>query len=266
MSMDSELCSRPILRCTRRWANIWRNRDTPPRRFASQSPSADSLPCVRRVLLVDLRDKCLPLERRTRLVLLVNGRQRQRPACQVTVGNQREKVPDHVQPGSLLIVGIHHVPRRLFGICPRQHLVLRAGILSPVLSRLEIHGAELPPLGRVLHALLEPSFLFLIADREPVFDDQNSRTHEHALKLRTGADEFQVFSFAAEAHYVLNPRAVIPASIEQHHLACRGKVRGVSRELALCLLAFCCRAQRHHAANARIQSLCNSLDGSALAG
>jgi len=46
--------------------------------------------------------------------------------------------------------------------------ILSPGVIHPVPSRLNVHGAELPALDGIAHALLESLFLLLIVHREPM--------------------------------------------------------------------------------------------------
>ena len=71
---------------------------------------------------------------------------------------------------------------------------------------------------------------------------------------------------AAKAHHVLNPGAVIPAAIEEHHLARGRKMSNISLKVPLRLFALGGRAQRHHPANAGVERFSNALDGPTLAG
>ena len=97
----------------------------------------------------------------------------------------------------------------------------------------------------------EPAFLLLVADREPVLDQDDARADQHPLELRAGAQELLVLLVGAEAHHALHAGAVVPTAVEQHHLARRGQLRHVALEVPLRLLALGRRAQGHHATDAR---------------
>ena len=114
-----------------------------------------------------------------------------------------------------------------------EHLVLGLRILDPTRARLQIHRAQLPVLGRVVDALPEASFLLVVADREPVLDQDNAATGQHALELRATAQELAVFVRGAEAHHLLDPGTVIPAAIHEDHFAGCRQVQHVALELSL---------------------------------
>src|SRR5262249_10000038 len=78
--------------------------------------------------------------------------------------------------------------------------------------------------------------------------------------------ELLVFITTAEAHDPLDACAVVPASIEQDHLAGGGQVRDVSLEIPLGPFAVVRRRQRRNATDAGIQALRDPLDHAALAG
>jgi hypothetical protein len=66
---------------------------------------------------------------------------------------------------------------------------------------------------------VEAPFLLLVAHREPVLDQRDSGTDEHSFKFRAAVQKFLVFALAAEPHYVLDSGSVVPAPVEDHHLA-----------------------------------------------
>src|SRR5208337_2756521 len=59
---------------------------------------------------------------------------------------------------------------------------------SAQFARFEVHRGELPPFDRVVHALVEAALLFLVADRKPVFqqDDSRSQLIATAFPRRSG--------------------------------------------------------------------------------
>ena len=70
----------------------------------------------------------------------------------------------------------------------------------------------------------------------------------------------------AEAHHPLDAGAVVPAAVEQHHLAGRRQVGHIALEVPLRALAVVRRRQRRHPAHARVEPLRDALDDAALAG
>ena len=182
------------------------------------------------------------------------------------VGDHAQQMTDAVDARPLLVVGVDHVPGRLLDVRVGEHVILRAGILHPPFPRLEIHRAEFPPLGRIVDPAAEPAFLLVIADREPVLDEDDAAADEHPLELRAGAEEFAVFFLRAEAHHTFHAGAVIPAAIEQHDFPRRGQLGYVALKVPLRLLALRGSAQGHHATDPRIQALRDPLDDASLPG
>src|SRR5262249_54124607 len=90
--------------------------------------------------------------------------------------------------------------------------------------------------------------------------------HQHLLKQRTGTQELAVFVLGAELHDVLDPGAVVPTAIEQDDFAPRRQLGDVALKIPLAALAFRRRAERHDAADARVQALDNALDDPSFAG
>ena len=78
-------------------------------------------------------------------------------------------------------------------------------------------------------------------------------------------EEFLVFLLRAEAHYVLDARAIVPAPVEQDDFAPRRKVGYVALEIPLVALALARGRKRGDAADARIEALRDALDDAALA-
>ena len=70
----------------------------------------------------------------------------------------------------------------------------------------------------------------------------------------------------AEAHHVLDARAVVPTAVEDHDFARGRKMLHVALDVHLRLLAVGRRGQRHQAEHARADALGDGLDGAALAG
>jgi hypothetical protein len=67
--------------------------------------------------------------------------------------------------------------------------------------------------------------LFVVGDREPVLHELDAGAHQHALEFRHRAEELLDVVIAAEAHHPLHAGAVVPAAVEQHHLAGGRQVR-----------------------------------------
>ncbi|CDF82983.1 hypothetical secreted protein [Pseudomonas knackmussii B13] len=99
----------------------------------------------------------------------------------------------------------------------------------------------------------------------PVLDQLDARTRQHALELRHAAEELLVLLVAAKAHHPLDPGAVVPAAVEQHDLPRRRQVRDVALEVPLGLFAVVRRGQRGDPAHARVEALGDALDHTPLA-
>ena len=80
-----------------------------------------------------------------------------------------------------------------------------------------------------------------------------------------GLEEVLVFLVGAEAHHPFDAGAVVPAAVEQHDLAAGRQMRDIALEVPLAALALGRRGQRHGAADARVETLGDPLDGAALA-
>ena len=131
---------------------------------------------------------------------------------------------------------------------------------------LEVEAAELPLLRRIVQTRLEAALLLLVADRQPVLDEDDPRPQQLALELRAAAHELLVLLLRAEAHDVLDAGAVVPAAVEQHHLAGGRQMRHVALEVPLRALPLRRRAERDRPHHARVRLLGDPLDRPALAG
>jgi hypothetical protein len=98
---------------------------------------------------------------------------------------------------------------------------------------LKVHGAELPALGYVALALLEAALLFFVADGKPILEEADAGADQHALKFRTALLKLLVLGLGAEAHDVFHAGAVVPAAVEQHHLAGCGQVLHIALKVPL---------------------------------
>jgi hypothetical protein len=170
-----------------------------------------------------------------------------------------------VQARPPLIIRIDHMPWGLLDIRVGEHFILCAGIIDPSGARGKVHRAELPPLGRILDSSLESRFLLFIAHGKPVLDQKNPGPDEHALKLGTRSEKLHIFRLRAETHDALDAGAVIPAAVEQYHLAGSGKTRDIALEIPLGFFAFRGCAEGFDPAVPGIEALRDSFDHAALA-
>src|SRR6185437_682455 len=165
-------------------------------------------------------------------------------AVHLAIGDLRQQMRDAVEPCALLVDGLDHPPRRFRNMGLVQHLFLRLGVLLPARARLHVHRAQLPLLQGIMDAHQKAELLFLVGDREPVFDQDDAGTHHHALD--TGA--------------------IVPGAVEQHDLAASRQMRDIALEIPLRALALARRRERGDAADPRVEALGDALDHSALAG
>src|SRR5260370_14801675 len=182
------------------------------------------------------------------------------------VRDELEKVGDEVEMRGPLVVGLDDVPGRFLDVAAREHAVFRLGVVDPSGAGLQIHGAQLPALAGVVDPPEEPSLLLVIADRKPVLDQDDPGAHEHSLELRTCTHEIFVLGVCAEPHDMLDARAVVPAPIEEHHLAGRWQVLDVTLEIPLRPLFLGRRRERDHPAIAWVEQRHDPFDDTAFAG
>src|SRR5215831_11148911 len=135
-------------------SNGGRIRSVAKPRLADHRASRDSLHRGSAVCSIDFGDETLgrfpgSLVARIRLA----RRKLKLDRLHVLVGNLIEQMPDAVEPGSFLVIGVDDVPWRLLAVGVREHHVLGLGILHPTLARFHVHRAELPALDWISHAL-----------------------------------------------------------------------------------------------------------------
>ena len=177
-----------------------------------------------------------------------------------------EDVADDVQAHALLVFGAGHEPGRPGGVGGGEHLVARLGVVVPAVVGLQVHGGELPGLAAVADARLQPSRLFLGADFQPVFEQDDAGVDHQPFEQRHRLQEGARRVLRAEAHHALDAGAVVPAAVEDDDFARRRQVRDVALAVHLGLLALGRRRQRDDAEDARAHALGDGLDGAALAG
>ena len=95
-----------------------------------------------------------------------------------------------VQPRALFVIALDDVPRRLGDVGAGEHLFLGRGVKLPPHPALQVHGGKFPLLHRIMDAHEKAHLLFLIRDREPVFDHRDAGPDQHTLELRHIAEEF----------------------------------------------------------------------------
>ena len=103
--------------------------------------------------------------------------------------------PAHrLHPGPLLVVALHHGPRRVGGVGVEEHRLLRLGVVVPAFQRGEVDRRELPPAYRVELPDREPGALLGCGHREPELDQLQPGADQHPLQVRGLPQELQVLA------------------------------------------------------------------------
>jgi hypothetical protein len=177
-----------------------------------------------------------------------------------------QDVPHRFQTGPLLVVTLHHGPRRDRRVGVVEHRLLGLGVVVPLIQRLDIHRAEFPLPDGIDLPDDEPGQLLALRHREPEFDQVNAGPHDHALEIRSLAHELEVLLVGAEAHDPLHAGPVVPGPVEHDDLTRAGQVGHVPLEVPLALLPLARLLQRDHGRAARVEVLHEAFDRPALAG
>src|SRR5271157_1231115 len=152
-------------------------------------------------LSVLLGDEVLNADRRADVAVVdLARRQDDLHRCGVLIRDQAQDVGDAVEPCPLLVIRFDDPPGGLGRVGGVEHRVLGLGVLDPLGAGRDVHGRDLPALGRVLDPILEAALLLLIADREPELDEDDSGADQHPLELGRRPKELLVFGLGAEAH------------------------------------------------------------------
>ena len=110
----------------------------------------------------------------------------------------------------------------------------------------------------------EALLLLLVGDREPVFEQQDPRPHEHALEVGHIPEERLDLVGRREPHDPLDAGPVVPGAVEQHDFARRRQVRHVALEIPLAPLSLGGRRQGDDPTDPGVEALRDALDGAAL--
>ena len=112
----------------------------------------------------------------------------------------------------------------------------------------------------------ETLLLLVHAGFEPELDQDDAGVHDIFFDLRAKLEETLVFFLAAEAHDVFDTRAIVPTSVEDHDLSCRGKMLDVALEKYLGFFPIGRSGEGHGPEYAWAHFLGESPDCSAFAG
>ena len=149
----------------------------------------------------------------------------------------RQQVVNAIEAGFFLVHRLHHPPGRFGNVGALQHHLFGRGVILPALAGLQVHGAELPLLERVMDTAQEARVLLFVGNREPVLDHLNTRAHQHFFELRHAAEKLFVLLVGTKTHHPLDSGAVVPTAVKQDHFASRREVRDVALEIPLRALA-----------------------------
>jgi hypothetical protein len=108
--------------------------------------------------------------------------------------------------------------------------------------------------------------LFFIRYREPIFDQDDTGTDDHALKIGDGLKKFLDLLFGTKAHDPLDASTVVPAPVKQNDFAGCRQMLDIALKIPLRFFALGGCRERNDAARARIEALGDPLDDAAFAG
>ena len=86
---------------------------------------------------------------------------------------------------------------------------------------------------RILDARLESPLLLLVADFEPVLDQDDAVVDDVLFERGTDLEEAMVLLLGAEAHHALDAGAVVPTAVKDHDFAGGREVRHVALQVHL---------------------------------
>lgn len=172
---------------------------------------------------------------------------------------------DAIEASAALVVSVDNVPRGLADVCVGEHRFFGFGIILPTGAGFEVHFAEFPAFGGVSEALLEAALLFGIADREPVFDEDDAGADEHAFEFRAGAEELTDIGFRAKPHDAFDAGAVVPGAVEEDHLAGSGEMGNIALKVPLSFFTFGGDGEGDDADDAGIELLSDAFNHAAFA-
>ena len=88
----------------------------------------------------------------------------------VGVGQRIQEMPHAIQPSAFLVVGFDHRPRGIGRVSVEEHGFFGFGVIVPAIQRLNVDGAKLPVLERVVTTGDEAAQLLVPTHREPIFE------------------------------------------------------------------------------------------------
>src|SRR5262249_24806808 len=125
---------------------------------------------------------------------------------------------------------------------------------------------ELPLPQGVLNTCLESSFLFLVADLEPEFDQLDPVLNNVLFTLWAQVEATLILLRRAEPQDMLDAIAVVATAVKNDDLTGRRQMRYIALHIHLALLSVRGRLQSHDAEDPGADAFSDRLDGAALAG
>ena len=110
----------------------------------------------------------------------------------LSIGDQAQEVRDAVETCPPCIIGLDDVPGGYGRIGGLEHLISGSRVVVPASMRFQVHRAQLPDLPAVGNAVLEATVLLLLADFQPVLDQDDALPGDETLNARGMLQEFLV--------------------------------------------------------------------------
>ena len=122
------------------------------------------------------------------------------------------------------------------GVGALEHLVLLRRELVPAILCLNVDLRQFPLPQRIGLAPFEPACLLFLGHREVELHQDRALPHDVLLEPWAADHEIFVLVIAAETEDALDHGAVVPAAVEQHHLASTRHLTNIFLEEPLRLL------------------------------
>ena len=98
----------------------------------------------------------------------------------------------------------------------------------PIYSATCDRWARVSIFSKVFFARFEAAQLFVLCQREPVFEQENAASRQRSLDLMRLAHEFKIFIGAAKSHHAFDACTVVPGTIKQNHFAGGGQFYNIT--------------------------------------
>ena len=147
-----------------------------------------------------------------------------------------------------------------------DHLVLLARELVPAILGLGVDLRQLPLAQGVGLAALEAAGLLVLGDAEVELDQDRALTHQILFEAHDAIHKILVLLLGAEAEDRFDHGAVVPAPVEEHHLATGRELGDVALEEPLMALLLGGLAEGDEAVALFVHVARDTANGAALAG